>query len=126
MKNYLLDTHIILWYLLASDELSDHAKQCIGSGRCYYSLASLWEVAIKQTLKKLECEESIPELAERCRRAGFTRLAVTPEHLETIKTLPLIHRDPFDRLLTAQALHEDLTIITHDRFIKQYPVRTEF
>ena len=68
----------------------------------------------------------MPYLAEKCHRAGFVQLPVTPRHIESIKQLPLIHRDPFDRLLVAQAQCEDLTIITHDRYIKQYQVRTVF
>ena len=126
MEKYLLDTHILIWYFQGSDELSEPAKQCISGGQCFYSLASLWEIAIKQTLKKLDFDCDMPYLAEESRKAGFVQLPVTPIHIEAIKQLPLIHRDPFDRLLVAQAQCENLTIITHDRYIKQYSVRTLF
>lgn len=126
MKSYLLDTHILIWYFLGSDELSATAKQCIADGKCFYSLASLWEIAIKQSLKKIDIDGSIPLLAEKCEEAHFERLPVTPQHIEAIKSLPFIHRDPFDRLLIAQAQCEGFTLITHDRYIKPYPVQTAF
>ena len=126
MEKYLLDTHILIWYFQGSDELSKVAKQSISTGQCFYSLASLWEIAIKQTLKKIDFDCDMPYLAEKCSRAGFVQLPVTPHHIESIKRLPLIHRDTFDRLLVAQAQCEDLAIITHDRYIKQYQVKTVF
>lgn len=93
-------------------------------GQCLYSVASLWEIAIKQSQGKLDIDASISELDHTFRRAGFHRLPIAPSHLDRIKALPGIHRDPFDRLLVAQALEEDLTIVTRDGLIPQYPVKT--
>ena len=126
MAKYLLDTHILIWYFLGSAELSERAKRCIAEGQCFYSLASFWEIAIKQSLKKLDFDCTIPFLAEKCGRAAFVQLPVTPHHIEAIKRLPLLHRDPFDRLLVAQAQSEGMTVITHDRYIRQYDVPTVF
>ena len=108
---YLLDTHAILWYVDAADELPIKLRDMIDASECLYSVASLWEIAIG-------------EYAELCRKSGFQRLSIIPAHLDRIKELPAIHRDPFDRLLVAQAIEEDLTIVTCDRMIPQYPVRT--
>ncbi len=122
--SYLLDTHTILWYVDASPELPLSIRDLIDSSECCYSIASLWEIAIKQSLGKLNKAISIREYARICSMAGFERLPIVPEHLERIKTLPDIHRDPFDRLLIAQAQEDDLTIVTRDSIIPQYPVHT--
>ena len=121
---FLLDTHALLWYAQGNEALSSRARQRMDKGRCFYSIVSLWEIAIKQTLGKIECHRSIPELADFCEQAGFLRLFITPEHIEGVKGLPAIHGDPFDRLLVSQALAEDLSIITCDRLIPRYPVQT--
>jgi PIN domain nuclease of toxin-antitoxin system len=94
------------------------------SEECFYSIASLWEIAIKQSLGKLEGVFSVSDIDSRCRQAGFLSLQILPMHLERIPMLPDVHRDPFDRLLVAQAQEEGLSIITSDRFIPQYPVHT--
>ena len=121
---YLLDTHAILWYAQGSAELSDKAKNLIETADCYYSIVSLWEVAIKQKLNKLDDALSILELEDLCRNTGVKLLRVKSEHIERTKTLDFIHRDPFDRLLVAIAQSESLTIITHDTIIPKYSVKT--
>ena len=107
---YLLDTHAIIWYVWADSRLPVALRDVMDSEGCFYSIASLWEIAIKQSLGKL--------------RGDFSRLPIRPTHLERIKSLPDIHRDPFDRLLITQAQEDDLVIITNDRFIPKYPVQT--
>ena len=121
---YLLDTHAILLYVDAADELPIKLRDVIDASECFYSIASLWEIAIKQSQGRLNRDITIGEYAELCRKSGFQRLSIIPAHLDRIKELPAIHRDPFDRLLVAQAIEEDLTIMTCDRIIPQYSVRT--
>lgn len=121
---YLLDTHAIIWYVWGAADLPTSVCATMDSERCAYSAASLWEIAIKQGIGKLDGDFSIPEIDSRCRMAGFQYLPMFPTHLERIKTLPDIHRDPFDRLLVAQAMEEGFAILTRDRMIPQYPVQT--
>ena len=121
---YLLDTHAILWYVDAAQELPLALRDLMDESACFYSVASLWEIAIKQSLGRLNRNITVSEYDNICRQAGFIRLHIQPSHLEHIKNLPDIHRDPFDRLLVAQAQEEQLVLITHDRMIPQYPVET--
>lgn len=121
---YLIDTHVIIWSAQGSDILPQAVRDVIVGGDCAYSTASLWEIAIKIGRGKLDSDFTIPELDQFCRQIGMTRLRIEPEHLETLKTLPDIHRDPFDRLLIAQAQAERLIIVTCDSLIPKYPVQT--
>ncbi len=121
---YLLDTHAILWYVDANANLPLSLRDTIDSSDCFYSVASLWEIAIKQSLGRLNPEIPISEYDNLCQQAGFHRLAIFPQHLDTLKTLPFIHRDPFDRILVAQAMGEGLVVVTQDRMIPLYPVQT--
>ncbi|MBR4612609.1 MAG: type II toxin-antitoxin system VapC family toxin [Kiritimatiellae bacterium] len=120
----LLDTHAIIWYAQGSPSLSNAARDSMEREECFFSMASLWEIAIKQRLGKLGFSASIPAIATFCEAAGFHPLEIAPAHAEAVKTLPDIHRDPFDRMLVAQAQVERLTIVTTDSFIPQYPVTT--
>ena len=121
---YLLDTHAILWYVDAAQDLPCAMRNLIDSSECFYSVVSLWEIAIKQNLGRLNRAITILDYDSLCRKAGFIHLSILPAHLERMKALPDIHRDPFDRLLIAQAQEEMLTIITRDRIIPQYAVQT--
>ncbi|MBP5359003.1 MAG: type II toxin-antitoxin system VapC family toxin [Treponema sp.] len=121
---YLLDTHTILWYLTDDNNLSVNARSIIDSSDCFYSKISLWEIAIKQSLGKLHYKNSIDEISEFCKLEGFLQLNVLENHMEHLKTLEFIHRDPFDRLLISCAQCEDLTIITRDSTIPKYDVKT--
>ena len=121
---YLLDTHAILWYIDAAQELPLALRDLMDGSECFYSVASLWEIAIKQSLGRLNRDITVSEYDNLCRQAGFRHLPILPAHLERIKSLPDIHRDPFDRLLVAQAQEEHLVLVTHDRIIPQYPVET--
>lgn len=124
MEGYLLDTHTLLWYLQDDANLSERAKNTMDISECYYSKVSLWEIAIKQSLGKLRYRESLVSIREFCVQEAFINLPVTEEDFDTIKTLPLIHRDPFDRLLIAQAKNSNLTFITKDMLIHRYDIRT--
>ena len=124
----LLDTHTILWYLFADARLPKTAKDIIESNVCFYSYASLWEISIKQSRKKLEFTHTVYEIDEMCRQAGFRKLPVTLDDFNRVRDLPfqenVKHNDPFDRLLISQAIENDLTIVTADANIPLYDVKT--
>ena len=122
---YLLDTHAMLWYLRDSPELSASAHSLIDKAEyVVVSIASFWEVAIKQSIGKIQLCMTIPELESLCLDRAIQVLPIQSAVLEQIKSLPKIHGDPFDRLIIAQAQIGKMTIITRDRMIPQYPVPT--
>ena len=127
---YLLDTHTILWYLFGDSRLSQSARKIIESHICFYSYASFWEISIKQSKKKLEFEHTVFEIDEMCRTAGFRKLPITLDDFNKVKNLPfqenIKHNDPFDRILIAQALENDLTIPTTDANISLHDVKTNW
>ena len=116
---YLLDTHIIIWWLEDSPQLAAHERMVIadGSNEVFVSAASAWEIEIKRAKGLL----SIPDdWKTHLEGTGFTWLDVTPWHTEYIRNLPEIHKDPFDRMLVAQAKSENLTVISHDDKVNDY------
>lgn len=116
----LLDTHVIIWWLTDDSTLADNVKERLDhEPDVYVSAATLWEVAIKQAIGKLP-ETAL--LAERILDCGFTPLPVNAEHALAAGQLPLIHRDPFDRMLVAQAQCEELTLVTRDENCAKYDV----
>jgi PIN domain nuclease of toxin-antitoxin system len=116
----LLDTHIVLWWLADDPTLSDEIKTMLDHELdVYVSPASVWEVSIKQAIGKLKEPADIPE---RIRDSAFRELPITSEHAIMAGRLPPIHRDPFDRMLVAQARCEDLTLVTRDPEIQKYEV----
>lgn len=122
---YLLDTHAMLWYLRDSPELSASAHALIDNAEYVaVSIASFWEIAIKQCIGKMQFCMTIPELESLCLDRDIQVLPIQSVVLEQIKSLPKIHGDPFDRLIIAQAQIGKMTIITRDRIIPQYPVPT--
>lgn len=122
--SYLLDTHAILWYFQDDKNLSPNARHLIDSEQCYFSYASLWEIAIKQSLGKLNYSKSIPAIFEELLKEGFLPLEITVESMEKIKELPFIHKDPFDRILISQVMLNNLVLITKDEYIPQYDIKT--
>ncbi|MGC4750068.1 type II toxin-antitoxin system VapC family toxin [Micromonospora sp. DT201] len=116
----LLDTHVVLWWLGDDPILSTEIKDRIDiEPEVYLSPVTVWEVAIKQALGKLT---GPPDLAERIRDADLRELPIRHDHAVTAGQLPPIHRDPFDRMLVAQALREGLTLVTRDDRIQKYDV----
>ena len=116
----LLDTHIILWWLADSPSLPDEVKERLDhEPDVCISAASVWEVAIKQAIGNLTEPPDLPEVIQGC---GFTELPITFTHVITAGRLPLIHRDPFDRMLVAQAQCEGLTLVSADPRCHQYDV----
>ncbi|WP_103509956.1 type II toxin-antitoxin system VapC family toxin [Streptomyces sp. SM13] len=115
-----LDTQVILWWLADSGELSDQAKELLDTEPpVHLSAVSAWEIAVKQSLGKLDGPDDLPE---RVRDSQFTTLPITAGHGARAGTPPPLHRDPFDRILVAQAQIEGMTIITRDKWIQQYDV----
>ena len=122
---YLLDTNALLYAFSAPSELSVRARRVVrGERDLSVSVVSFWEIAIKQSIGKLKFNMTIPELEALCIERDIRILGLRSTAIERMKGLPQIHGDPFDRLLIAQAQTEDLVIVTRDRMIPQYPVRT--
>lgn len=103
---------------------SANARQLMDTRKCFFSYASLWEIAIKQAKGTLEFDISIPQLKTVLENECFVYLPPTEYDAERLKKLPDIHKDPFDRLIIAQAIENDLTIITRDTKIPLYEVKT--
>ena len=118
--NLLLDTHILLWWLSGSRRLPALARKTIAdSPRIYVSAATVWEIAIKIALGKLEFRG---EMAEQLALNNLLSLAVTVPHALVAGALPMHHSDPFDRMLIAQAKLESLTLVTHDVRLRDYDI----
>ncbi|MBN2496668.1 MAG: type II toxin-antitoxin system VapC family toxin [Deltaproteobacteria bacterium] len=114
----LLDTHVFLWWRCDAARLSQEARQIISrADLVFVSAASAWEAAIKSALGRLRLPGSFASGVE---DSGFEKLPIGFSHAEAVATLPLHHRDPFDRLLLAQAWCEGLTLVTHDRRLEPY------
>lgn len=126
-QRYLIDTHCWLWWHIDPDKLSRLVFQLIedGSTEILFSVASAWEITIKYRIKKLKLplppRKYIPNRLE---KSYMETLAIQLEHALRIEDLPLHHNDPFDRLLIAQAITENLTIITYDKQFDLYGVKT--
>ena len=121
----LLDTHALLWICSRADRLSDRAQAAVLDNRneILFSVAGWWEIAIKVGLGKLDLQADwAPAIRREMRHNGIEWLPVRPEHCERIPALPFHHRDPFDRLLIAQAQSEKLTIMTCDPHFAAYGV----
>ncbi|WP_405899515.1 type II toxin-antitoxin system VapC family toxin [Streptomyces sp. NBC_00727] len=117
----LLDTHVVLWWLGDSPELTEEVKHLLDTEpSVFVSAVTPWEISIKQSLGKLD---GPTDLAERVRDSQFTSLPVTAGHGVRAGRLPEHHRDPFDRILIAQAQTEGMTILTRDKWIPSYDVR---
>ena len=122
---YLLDTNALLYIFSAPSELSARARRVVrGAPYLFVSIASFWEIAIKQSIGKLQFNMSIPDLEIQCNERNIQILHLQPTVLERIKVLPRIHGDPFDRILIAHAMTESMSIITCDKIIPKYQVET--
>lgn len=119
--NLLLDTHVLLWWLDDNPTLSIDAKAAISDSNnlVFISAAVIWEIRIKQALGKLKIPKNFRRVLE---DQSFEMLDITAEHAHAIGGLPPHHRDPFDRMLIAQARIEKFVIITRDNFFKKYQV----
>lgn len=115
----LLDTHVFLWWRLNDPRLQAVRRTVATAPSVLVSSASAWEVSIKEALGKLRLADSFESMVS---DSGFTGLVVTFAHAQRLSTLPRHHRDPFDRMLVAQALVEGATIVTHDPQFEHYEV----
>jgi PIN domain nuclease of toxin-antitoxin system len=116
----LLDTHILLWWLNDDPRLPPRARVLVADRRnqVFVSPMSVWEMAIRAQLGKLEAD--VDEVRAAALHSGFQPLPFTLEHAAGVARLPHHHRDPFDRGLVAQAMHEPLTLLTHDENLAVY------
>jgi len=125
VKKLLLDTHVLLWMQDDNTALSKAARKTLedSSTQLYLSVVSLWEITIKQSLGKLQLEYSLDELIDSCTTSDITILPIDYGTLKTLKALPFIHRDPFDRLIIATSIELDLDLISSDEIAKKYTTR---
>jgi len=123
MRRLLLDTHTFLWWLADDPRLGGDARSAITDSRnpVFVSAATGWEIAIKKALGKIEVPDNLDAVVE---EEGFEHLPIRFYHAEQAGALPNHHKDPFDRMLVAQAQVEGLVIVTADHVIQQYGVRT--
>ncbi len=121
MSRFLVDTHALLWWLTDDPALSPAARDALSdpANDPLVSAASVWEIAIKRSLGKLTAPDDLPE---RIADEGFGWLPIDSAHAWHVRALPAHHRDPFDRLLVAQAAIERLPIITADARLRDYGV----
>lgn len=122
--NHLLDTHTLIWFINGDKEISEKAKRAIENpeGSNFVSIASLWEIAIKVSLGKLELTVPYKSLAQQLDSNGFQVLPITFEDTILISKLPFLHRDPFDRILIAQVKNNKLKVITKDPHFNSYEI----
>ena len=123
MNKFLLDTSVIIWALSDDKQLNNVVKDILRSpkNKIYYSLISVWEMAIKSSTGKLKTPPNLKAILE---QTGFDELDLNINHVLGISKLKKIHKDPFDRLLISQAKQEKLTLITSDKKIEKYKVKT--
>lgn len=117
----LLDSHVLLWWFDGGEQLGETTRSAIGDpgNQALVSAATLWELSIKQSVGKLVVDV---DLREHAVEQGFEELPVTGRHALAVRDLPRHHRDPFDRMLVAQAGLEGLTLVTADRLLSAYDV----
>jgi PIN domain nuclease of toxin-antitoxin system len=120
----LLDTHLLLWAAARSQRLPREARELLedDDNEVYYSAASIWEIAIKSSLRRKDFRIDLGQLLATMPEMGLVELPITAVHAAGVTRLPPIHRDPFDRLLIAQSLVEPLTLLTNDTLLDRYRV----
>jgi PIN domain nuclease of toxin-antitoxin system len=117
----LLDTHLFLWSIKNDRRLPKEARsKILNAMEVYVSSASIWEICIKIKLGKLDIQGTLSDVVEAIAQSGFCELPITAMHAAAVSTLADIHRDPFDRILIAQAISEPLTLLTADFQLKGY------
>jgi PIN domain nuclease of toxin-antitoxin system len=119
--NLFIDTHVLLWWLDDSPELSESGRTAISDpgNLIVLSAVVIWEIRIKQALGKLEIPPNFYQVVQ---EQGFELLSITADHAYTVGDLPTHHRDPFDRMIIAQAKFEGLTVATHDIVFNKYDI----
>ena len=122
----LLDTHTLIWFFNADEQLSVNARNLVANptNNCFLSIASIWEMGIKISLNKLELRGNLAQVAQFMAENSIELLPITFGHVQQLATLPFHHRDPFDRIIIAQALIEQLVLVTKDAVFGQYKAAT--
>jgi PIN domain nuclease of toxin-antitoxin system len=121
----LIDTQSFIWFIEADNRLPASVRTVMEDieNSLVVSIASFWEITIKVSLQKLSLSGSIQTLINDSISNGFEILPVEPAHLITLSTLDFFHKDPFDRMIIAQAISENISVISSDGIFKSYPVR---
>lgn len=122
--NYLLDTHILIWWLSSSNQLPQKAYKLLDDQKntFFVSSASAWEITIKKSIGKLQTPN---DLIYQMENNNLMPLVISLEHSLNVEKLRFHHKDPFDRMLISQAKLENLMILTHDKIFKKYPVKVK-
>lgn len=121
----LLDTHTYLWFISGNSLLPQWVSEKIQtSEKAFVSIATFWEIAIKNCKGLLDLPVPVSKMMEDCAKLNLTILPINGSHLDRMKGLPFIHKDPFDRILVCQAQTEKMALVTVDSFIPQYDVET--
>jgi PIN domain nuclease of toxin-antitoxin system len=125
VAGFLLDTHALLWFIQDDPQLSDRARVIIttDTNQLCLSVASLWEITIKLNIGKLTIGHTIDEIYTLLKQLNIEILAISQSDLEQYLTLPMHHRDPFDRLIIAQAIDRQLALVSADSAFKAYSVQ---
>jgi PIN domain nuclease of toxin-antitoxin system len=120
---FLLDTHLLLWAAGQPERLSKPARELIENpdNALYFSAASIWEIAIKSSLGREDFKADARLIRRGLIDNGYQEIAISSEHAAGVQALPLVHKDPFDRLLIAQSLSEGMPLVTVDPLLAQYP-----
>jgi PIN domain nuclease of toxin-antitoxin system len=119
----LLDTHILLWMSDEPTLLSRAARQLLAdpANQLHFSPVNIWEIAVKNAAGRPDFEVDTRVFRDELKQRGFIELSVTSEHALTLADLPVLHKDPFDRMLLAQAIVEHATLVTSDSHLARYP-----
>jgi PIN domain nuclease of toxin-antitoxin system len=122
----LLDTHVLLWFLNGDNKLSEKAIKLIENNKntVFISIATVWELAIKQSINKINFKNGFENFLNLIKENGFEILPLKIGNMLVLADLEFIHRDPFDRILIAQCISENILMITKDEHILKYPIQT--
>jgi len=125
LTNYLLDTHVLLWSIFESYKLSKKSQKILldRNSRKFVSISSIWEISIKYRIGKLPLPNGLSDIFTEIELNGFGYLGIGLIHIEKYNALPLLHRDPFDGIIVAMAMSEQMIIITADENIRKYDVQ---
>ncbi len=123
--NYLLDTHILIWFLNGDKDLSSNARKAIESSEAinFVSIVSLWEIAIKISLNRLDLKSPFEKIGVEISNNNFQMLPITFQDTLILSSLPFHHSDPFDRLLIAQSINNKFTVISKDQYFTSYKIK---
>ena len=121
----LLDTHPFIWFINGDNQLPERIKKIIADpeNECFLSIASIWEIAIKTSLGKLELQSDFNKITDFLFDNDIEILPINFDHLQTLLKLEYYHRDPFDRVIISQGIAENLTVLSKDAIFDKYPIK---